>query len=82
MGEAFNFGSNNIFSVIGVVKKIDEALETKTNYKILNISKNEIPEQYLDWTKARRVLNWQPETNFEQGIKETYNWYKEKKLFS
>lgn len=75
-GEAFNFGSKNIFSVINIVKKTEGILRTKINYKILNITKNEIPEQYLDWTKAKEILNWQPETSFEQGIKETYNWYK------
>jgi len=82
LGQAFNFGSKNIFNVVEVVKKIDQALNTKTNYKILNISKNEIPEQYLDWTKAREILNWQPETNFEDGIKETFDWIKTKKLIS
>jgi CDP-glucose 4,6-dehydratase len=75
-GEPFNFGSKNVFSVIDVVKKAEFALGTKINYKILNAAKNEIPEQYLDWTKAKEKLNWEPKTNFEKGIKETYDWYK------
>jgi len=75
-GEAFNFGSKNIFSVIEVIKKIEEILNLKVNYKILNIAKNEIPEQYLDWTKAREILGWQPNISFEDGIKESFNWYK------
>lgn len=80
-GEAFNFGSKNIFSVIEVIKKIEEILNAKVNYKILNITKNEIPEQYLDWTKARKILDWQPKTSFEEGIKESFNWYKKFLLF-
>lgn len=76
-GEAFNFGSKNIFSVIDIIKKIEEILNVKVNYKILNISKNEIPEQYLDWTKAKKTLKWQPKTSFEQGIKESFDWYKD-----
>lgn len=75
-GEAFNFGSKNIFSVVGVVRKIEKILNTRINYKILNIAKNEIPEQYLDWSKAKKLLGWQPKTNFEKGIKESFNWYK------
>ena len=82
LGQAFNFGSKNIFNVVDVVNKIDGVLGTKTDYKILNISKNEIPEQYLDWTKAKETLNWQPETTFENGIKETFEWIKNKKLIS
>ncbi len=75
-GEAFNFGSKNIFSVMDVVKNIEEILGTKINYKILNIAKNEIPEQYLDWTKAKIKLNWEPKTSFEEGIGKTFEWYK------
>ena len=76
-GEAFNFGSKNIFSVIEVIRKIEEILGTKVRYKILNIAKNEIPEQYLDWTKAKEKLGWQPKTTFEDAIKESFNWYKD-----
>jgi CDP-glucose 4,6-dehydratase len=80
LGQAFNFGSKNIFNVIDVINKIDRALSTKTDYKVLNVSKNEIPEQYLDWTKAKETLNWQPQTTFEDGIRETFDWIKSKKI--
>jgi len=80
LGQAFNFGSKNILSVIYVVKKIEEALGIKINYKILDIAKNEIPEQYLDWTKAKETLSWEPKTTFEDGLKETYSWLKSKRL--
>jgi len=76
-GEAFNFGSKDILSVVGVIERIEKILNTKVNYKILNIAKNEIPKQYLDWTKAREILNWQPEISFEKGIKESFDWYKD-----
>jgi len=76
-GEAFNFGSKNIFSVRDIIKKIEEILNVKVNYKILNIARNEIQKQYLDWTKVKKILDWEPKTNFEEGIKESFNWYKD-----
>ena len=76
-GEAFNFGSKDIFSVTEGIKKIQKILEVKINYKILDIAKNEIPAQYLDWAKAKAKLEWQPKTSFEKGIKETFVWYKD-----
>ncbi|MFA6190593.1 MAG: GDP-mannose 4,6-dehydratase [Candidatus Staskawiczbacteria bacterium] len=75
-GEAFNFGSKNIFNVIEVIKNIEKILNVRVNYKILNIAKNEIPVQYLDWSKSKKVLNWEPENSFRESIKETFNWYK------
>jgi len=75
-GEAFNFGSKNILSVMDVVKNIEKILGQKIKYRILNIAKNEIPKQYLDWTKAKTKLNWMPKMSFENGILETFNWHK------
>jgi len=59
-----------------VIEKIEEILEVKVNYQILNTAKNEIPEQYLDWTKINKTLEWQPEVSFKDGIKRSFGWYK------
>lgn len=74
-GQAFNFGSHNIFDVLQVLEKAKEALGKEVNYRVLNIAKNEIPSQYLDWSKTREVLHWDRQTNFEIALKETYDWY-------
>ncbi len=75
-GQAFNFGSENVFNVLDVIKKSEEALGTKIPYRILNTAKNEIPAQYLDWSKAKEKLQWQPVVSFEKGIQETFSWFK------
>ena len=74
-GEAFNFGSKDIFSVLEAVKKIEQVLDKKITCKILNITQNEIPAQYLDWSKAKKKLGWIPKTSFEEGIKKSFDWY-------
>lgn len=74
-GEAFNFGSNNIFSVIELIREIEKILNKKINYKILNIAKNEIPKQYLDWSKVNKELKWKPKYSLEKAIQESFNWY-------
>jgi CDP-glucose 4,6-dehydratase len=37
----------------------------------------EIPVQYLDSTKAERVLGWQPKFGFRDGLRRTAEWYAE-----
>ena len=76
-GHAFNFGSKNIFSVIEVVQKMQGILGKKLEHKVLNIAKNEIPKQHLDWSKAKARLAWEPKFSFENGIKESFEWYKQ-----
>ena len=75
-GQAFNFGSNNVFNGIELVEKIQNILGIKIKYTLLHAPHNEIPKQYLDWSKAKKNLLWEPATSFEQGIKETFQWYK------
>ena len=58
------------------MENIEKILDVKVSYKILNIAKNEIPKQYLNWEKAKTMLSWKPEYTFEQGIKESFEWYK------
>lgn len=77
-GEAFNIASGNKFSVLEVVNNVSDALDKKVDYKILNIAKTEIPEQYLDGSKMKEVLGWEAKTDFKKAIKETFEWYSER----
>lgn len=76
-GQAFNLGTKTPISVLELVKKIIHLTQKKLEPQILNEAKNEIPAQYLDWAKAKRVLGWEPKHNLEDGLKETLHWYKE-----
>lgn len=67
-GEAFNFSGENPISVITLVEKIYRLAEKKPRYKIFNEAKYEIKDQYLDSTKARKILGWKPEWTLEEGL--------------
>ena len=32
---------------------------------------------YQAWNYQKKLLNWEPTTNIEDGIKKTVEWYKE-----
>lgn len=75
-GKAFNFGTETPVSVLDLAKKIITAAGKNLQPQILNEAKNELQEQYLDWTKAETVLGWQPKFRLDDGLKETIEWYK------
>jgi len=76
-GHAFNIAGNNVMSVLEVVERVSRILNSKVKTKILNKAKTEIPKQYLDGSKIKQMLGWEPKTSFEQAILETYGWYEE-----
>ncbi len=77
-GEAFNFGTETPLSVVEVVKRVLAVMgESALEPRILNEATHEIPKQYLDCAKARRVLGWRPRFTFDVALRETVAWYRE-----
>lgn len=75
-GQAFNFGNEQPFTVLDVVHTILRVMQKQgLTPTILNEASEEIPDQYLDCSKARRVLGWAPSFTFEGGLRETIPWY-------
>jgi CDP-glucose 4,6-dehydratase len=78
VGEAFNFGNEQPLSVLEVVDLILEQMDrADLDPTILNEASAEIREQYLDCSKARRLLGWAPRFAMEDGLAETISWYEE-----
>lgn len=76
-GEAFNFSYGLRLSVLQVVEKILEVMNSPLKPRVLNEASNEIKVQALDSAKAMKLLNWKPEWGFEEGIRRTVEWYTE-----
>ena len=77
-GEAFNFGNETPVSVLDLVRQILCLMERSgLQPVILNQATHEIPSQYLDCSKAKRLLGWTSEFSMEQGLRETIAWYRE-----
>lgn len=81
IGEVFNIASDTSFSVLNLIKKIEQILKVHIPYVIDNTQKNEIPHQHLNWDKIRK-LGWKPAYSLEKGLKETYEWYKDNNLIN
>lgn len=73
----FNFGTGKKYSVEDIIKKIIIAsgknIDTK---KISGGRLDEIHEQYVSFTKAKKILGWSPKISIENGLKKTVRWYK------
>jgi CDP-glucose 4,6-dehydratase len=77
-GQAFNFSPEKQMSVLDLTKLILQVMKrTDLQPIIQNTAKAEIKDQYLDASKAKRVLGWSCRCNLQAGLERTVAWYKE-----
>lgn len=77
-GQAFNFGTETPMSVVELVQSLLTLMGRRDlEPRILNEASHEIPRQYLDCAKARRMMNWQPAFTMEEALLETIAWYRQ-----
>lgn len=77
-GEAFNFGNERPVSVLEVVELILQYLGRPDLRPVIgNVASGEILHQWLQSSKARRELCWEPAVSLEEGLRETVAWYQD-----
>jgi len=84
VGEFYNIGSNKNLSKLEVCKKIiNLSKKNKLGKKVkINFVKDRSGHDIryaLDSNKIKKELNWFPKVSFKQGIKLTFDWYKNNK---
>lgn len=76
-GEAFNFSTDEPFSVLDLYREISLMVSGKyIEPEIKNTAKSEIKDQHLNSTKARLVLGWKSTVDLQNGLEKTVSWYK------
>lgn len=75
-GEAFNFSNEIQVSVRELAEKIAVLMGRPPDLDIRNEASHEIRHQYLDATKARKVLGWSPLYTLDEGLARTIAWYR------
>ena len=75
-GQAFNLSYEKPVTVNELVGTILEQMGSNLIPIVRNEASSEIREQYLDASKARRMLDWQPAFSIDEGLKRTIAWYR------
>jgi len=76
IGEIYNIGGNNEKPNIEIVKLIISALEkSESLIKYVQDRPGHDRRYAIDNTKITSELGWKPKYTFEQGMKETIEWY-------
>ena len=73
--EIFNLGNHKSEHLMDVVRLIEEKLGKKAEIKFLPIQPGDIPESFADITRSKKMLNYEPTTNIDMGIKKFIDWF-------
>jgi len=64
-------------SVLEIVERITRLMNSSLRPVVLNEVSNEIREQYLSSSKARKALRWRPLMSLDEGLGRTISWYRD-----
>jgi CDP-glucose 4,6-dehydratase len=76
-GQAFNFGRGQPVATGEMTALLSRVFDGVGREAMFHGNPRAKPVvKYLDISKAKRVLGWQPTTSLEQGLHETLDWYR------
>ncbi len=76
--EVFNIGSGNSYTVNEIASKLSKTMGVEVEQNVTGEYRvGDIRHCFGDISKAKRILGFEPEVNFEDGLKELAEWLEE-----
>lgn len=77
-GEVVNVGNAQEITILELAKKIKEITQCNSAIEFRALPKDDPKRRCPDTNKLERLVEWKPTVNFEEGLKETIKWFKQK----
>ena len=75
-GKVFNIGVGSRFSLNQTVELLRKISGTQLQVKYDPPRDGDIRDSQADITQARELLGYEPQVDFEQGLRRTFDWYR------
>jgi len=75
--EVINLGNNHPNKLSTAIELIEKYTGKRARFEYKKIHKADMKATWADIDKAKKLLNWQPRVNLEEGIKRTVDWTKD-----
>ena len=75
--EVINLGESTTTSLEELVGLLEESIGTKALKKTFPMQDGDVFQTFADISKAKNILDYQPSTDFRQGLFDFVRWYKE-----
>jgi len=76
--EPINFGSGREVSILDLANKLIDLCGKKDDIEPVHVEPRigEVERLIADATKAKKILGWEPKYDFEEGLRNFVEWYK------
>lgn len=74
-GEIFNIGNSVEISILELAKKIKALAKNDSKITFHPLPPDDPRRRCPDISKAKRLLNWQPEVSLDEGLRRTISWF-------
>lgn len=78
--EIINLGGGSPVTLNEMIATIEKVMGKKAKIERLPMQPGDVDRTVSDITKARRLLNYNPQTSFEEGIRKFIEWREQEKL--
>lgn len=76
-GEVFNIGSSEEHSALSIGRRILTHLGKPESLLVtVEDRPGHVRRHAVDWSKSKERLGWMPRKSFEEGLRETIDWYR------
>ena len=79
--EIMNLGGHESISINGLIHKLEEIIGKPAVIEHQPVVKADMLANLADISKARRLLNWEPEVSLDEGLRRTVAWYQAEREF-
>ena len=76
MYEIFNLGESETTQLTRLIELLESSLDMKANIDRQPMQPGDVPVTYADISKAKRLLNYNPQTKIEEGIPKFVEWFR------
>ena len=74
--EIFNLGESNTITLKQMISVLEKEIGKNATIKKMPKQPGDVDITFADISKSKRILNYDPKTDFNDGIKLFINWYK------
>lgn len=75
--EIFNLGESRTIKLSKMISTIENSLGIKAKKELLPIQPGDVKTTYADISKSRKMLGYDPQTDFEEGVEKFISWLKQ-----